>query len=692
MGNDDPFESFLQALHDAGIGPADRASIRPDRGICRYRVEGDRVGTRNGWAVFHSDFPPSGIAKSYKTGVEVKWSAPSARPLTEQERRALQDRIEQDRKSAQVLREASYQKAAERARREWEQAAPASLDHPYLAAKGTKPHGLRQDRDGRLLVPLCGPDATLWSLQRIGRDGQKGFLPGGRVAGACWTVQTGSGPVIVAEGAATAASIAEAVPGATVVAAMSAGNLEHIARDHRSKHPSAQIILGGDDDTLTAGNPGRTKAEAAAQAVGGVAIFPPGGGDWNDYHRAHGLEAVAKEFTGAKRQPFFERIGDLLAEPKPVDWLIKGYLERGTVAVLLGQPGRGKTYLALDWACHVATGRDWCEQRTRQAPALLIAGEGQQAVIRRAAAWHTVHGGLHDAPLHISRGAVALNSDAFEQVMAEIAQMPEKPGLVIIDTVARCLSGDENAPEPMGGFVKALDRLRDETGATILALHHPGKADPTDPRGHSSLRGAIDALFLLEGREGGVALVNTKQRGGQPAPAKFFRFRQVGLPEGWRDPEMPLVGVFDAVLEASDPLADPADDPTKGLKDSQRLALAVLKRLEAEHQRNLATGGRDPEKARVSLKDWRDAAKEEEIATKHFSRIRKSLEERGLVGSDGTFVWSIDPKTPNTPNGAFGDNPPTPNTPHVLDMGDLGNGSGSVPSGEEEEMIEEVLI
>lgn len=691
MENLDPFESFLQALHDAGIGPADRGAIRPDKGICRYRVDGDRAGTRNGWAVFHSDFPPSGIAKSYKTGIEIKWSAPSTHPLTEQERQALRDRIESDRRNAETLRQASYKKAAERARRAWEQAAPLSPKHRYLSAKGIQPHDLRQDRAGRLLVPLHGPDGALWSLQRIAPDGQKGFLPGGRVAGACWTVQTGSGAIVVAEGAATAASIAEALPDATVVAALSAGNLERVARDLSGKLPGRQIIIGGDDDTRTEGNPGRTKAEAAARAVGGVAVFPPGGGDWNDYARKHGLEATAKAILGVKRQPFFERVGDLLAQPRPVDWLIKGHLERATVGVLLGQPGRGKTYLALDWAAHVATGRPWCEQRTRQAPVLFIAGEGQQAIIRRAAAWHSIHGDLHTAPLHISRGAVALNSEAFEQVMAEVAAMPEKPGLVIIDTVARCLSGDENAPEPMGGFVKALDRLRDETGATIVALHHPGKQDPTDPRGHSSLRGAIDALFLLEGREGGVALINTKQRGGQPAPAKFFRFRQVELPEGWRDPETPLVPVWEAVLEASDPLADPEDDPTKGLKDSQRLALAVLKRLEAEHQRNLVTGGRDPEAARVSVKDWREAAKREEIATKHFSRIKKSLEDRGLVGSDSAFVWSIDPNTPNTPNGPFGDSPPTPNTPHVLDMGDLGMGR-VMSNGEDEKIVEEVEI
>ena len=53
-----------------------------------------------------------------------------------------------------------------------------------------------------------------------------------------------------------------------------------------------RIVIAGDDDTKTDGNPGRTQATLAAEAVGALAIFPPDGGDWNDYHQAHGLEAL----------------------------------------------------------------------------------------------------------------------------------------------------------------------------------------------------------------------------------------------------------------------------------------------------------------------------------------------------------------------------------------------------------------
>ena len=56
----------------------------------------------------------------------------------------------------------------------------------------------------------------------------------------------------------------------------------------RDKYPDAQIIIAGDDDRQTEGNPGRTAANAAAVAVGGMVVFPewpPGApADLTDYN------------------------------------------------------------------------------------------------------------------------------------------------------------------------------------------------------------------------------------------------------------------------------------------------------------------------------------------------------------------------------------------------------------------------
>ncbi|QYX49982.1 hypothetical protein K3F43_10965 [Pseudomonas tussilaginis] len=42
----------------------------------------------------------------------------------------------------------------------------------------------------------------------------------------------------------------------------------------RAAYPGVPIVVAGDDDPSAPGNPGRTKAEAAALEVGGIAAFP----------------------------------------------------------------------------------------------------------------------------------------------------------------------------------------------------------------------------------------------------------------------------------------------------------------------------------------------------------------------------------------------------------------------------------
>ncbi len=80
--------------------------------------------------------------------------------------------------------------------------------------------------------------------------------------------------VILCEGWATGCTLAEDVPAAFVMAAIDAGNLEPVALSARRRWPSAELVIAGDDDRLTPGNPGATKAKAAAIASGALLALP----------------------------------------------------------------------------------------------------------------------------------------------------------------------------------------------------------------------------------------------------------------------------------------------------------------------------------------------------------------------------------------------------------------------------------
>jgi hypothetical protein len=158
-----------------------------------------------------------------------------------------------------------------RALRIWKYATPAK-EHPYLTAKGIKAHGLRIYK-GCLLVPAYDGDGTLHSLQFIDNKGEKRFLSGGAIAGHFFILGEPRRVILLAEGYATAATLFEAT-GHAVVVAFNAGNLKAVAEVIRRKFPHAQFLFCADDDHLTRGNPGITKAREAAQAVGGLVTVP----------------------------------------------------------------------------------------------------------------------------------------------------------------------------------------------------------------------------------------------------------------------------------------------------------------------------------------------------------------------------------------------------------------------------------
>jgi putative DNA primase/helicase len=132
------------------------------------------------------------------------------------------------------------------------------------------------------------------------------------------------GVLIVCEGFATGASIHEAT-GHAVAVAFNAGNLEAVALAMRAKFPALRLTLAADDDHLTTGNPGMTKATAAARAVGGLVAVPvfPGdrpdkATDFNDLHQLAGLEAVRAGIEAARAADTQGGTADEWPDPVPL--------------------------------------------------------------------------------------------------------------------------------------------------------------------------------------------------------------------------------------------------------------------------------------------------------------------------------------------------------------------------------------
>lgn len=200
------------------------------------------------------------------------------------ERDAMNERARRQREQARRQRQRKQEATAEKARCEWANAVEADPQHTYLQTKRVKPYQLRQNGNC-LLVPLVDGE-TLVNLQRIYPDGTKRFLSGGRIRGCYSAIGDADGPLYICEGWATGATI-HGLTGHCVACAMNAGNLLSVTQLLRNRHPGRHIIIAGDNDRHTDGNPGKTAALKAARAIGAECIVPDfsdhlPGTDYND--------------------------------------------------------------------------------------------------------------------------------------------------------------------------------------------------------------------------------------------------------------------------------------------------------------------------------------------------------------------------------------------------------------------------
>ncbi len=298
-------EQFAQRMAEHGLHPNE---IVADGKLRRFDGPDEKRGKRSGWYVLHDDGLPAGSFGDWRTGLSETWSAKPDHAMTNAERQAHRQRIQQAKAQAEAERVQVAEAAAAKCAELWHVAGNVDVMHPYIKRKDVKPLAAKQSRDA-LLIPLRDVSGNLRSLQFIRPDGTKQFKSGSIVAG-CYCALGGKpgpdAPLLICEGWATACSLHETT-GYPVVAAMNAGNLLAVAQALRAKLPDVLAIVCADDDSKTDGNPGLTKAREAADSIGALLAVPnfgperpEGATDFNDLHIACGGDAVVACIEAAR--------------------------------------------------------------------------------------------------------------------------------------------------------------------------------------------------------------------------------------------------------------------------------------------------------------------------------------------------------------------------------------------------------
>lgn len=219
---------------------------------------------------------------------------------------------------------------------------------------------------------------------------------------------------------------------------------------------------------------------------------------------------------------------ELEALPAP-SWLLEQHLPAGGLSVLYGDPGSGKSFVALAWALSIATGKNWLNWQTRAGPVIYVAAEGGRGFAVRVRALMDAHELVSPTGAYFRLQSVNLmDPNDVSDLLADVAfTVAGDPSLFVFDTMARCMIGDENSAEDIGKVIASCDRIREATNAHVLIQHHTQKAGELE-RGSSALRGAADTMFLLKQDDGILNLTCTKQKDGLAVTPQRLRLQAAG--------------------------------------------------------------------------------------------------------------------------------------------------------------------
>jgi len=350
------------------------------------------------------------------------------------------------------------------------------------------------------------------------------------------------------------------------------------------------------------------------------------------YHQNNqaGAKDLVDEEVQRPDQPFLQWLHEI-PDTEP-DFLIDGLIECGSLAMIFGKPASGKSFLAVDLAASIATGRAFQGLKTQNGDVVYIAGEGFRGLKRRFNAWSKYHDvAPEEIRVMLSRSAVNYRDEeaakALENELIKARESGLAPVLFIVDTLARNYGGgDENSNSDMGKFISVIDQFNVKFGCATLIIHHSGHGDNQRARGASALRGALDAEFSCLKDRSAILVQCTKMKDAEEPENLAMSLKSVSLGFS-KDGKQ----ISSAVLIRDDEV-----------QIRPKITTSLANKLKTFHEAvrvngNVTKLGDVIVEKSVSLEGWREVfyqrspADTQEAKRKAFERTRKDLVEKGFL-------------------------------------------------------------
>ena len=195
--------------------------------------------------------------------------------------------------------------------------------------------------------------------------------------------------------------------------------------------------------------------------------------------------------------------------------LIDPYLPLGGQIVLAALPKTFKTFVALHWACCVATGNLCFGRPVRKGKVLYIALESYYGVLRRKEAWRKKHGYSKADLDNLVCITVPINFAEYastDKVLPDLAAQAFRPDFIVIDTWFKSTAGAKVSDQAemtaalarLTAFQKTLEEVTEFKDAlplvTVLILAHTDKKG-IDLFGSVAQFANCDVLYMLNRQE-----------------------------------------------------------------------------------------------------------------------------------------------------------------------------------------------
>lgn len=197
------------------------------------------------------------------------------------------------------------------------------------------------------------------------------------------------------------------------------------------------------------------------------------------------------------RPGFADWQGENQEVPK-VTWDVDGLIEHRGFTSIIGTPGAGKSFVALDMILHMATGKPWQGRDVQQQNVLYVIGEGLPGVIARVREWEIRHEEDLRGKFFMIKEPMLTNGNAATWAWMCALMLKYNIKTVVFDTLSRMIAGtDENSSKEMNQVINVFDKVRTVTGAGVVVVHHTSKSGSSG-RGSSALQGALDSEIMVE--------------------------------------------------------------------------------------------------------------------------------------------------------------------------------------------------